>query len=68
MECLQRIERNERIPAEHLDQILRSHVIDPTALRSDDFWAFYDRRCEEILARIEAAMGKPVIREEAGTA
>ncbi len=65
---LQRIEKNEGIPAERLDQILQSHVIAPTALRNDDFWAFYDRRYEEILDRIEAAMGKPAIREEAETA
>jgi len=65
---LQRIEKNEGIPAERLDQILRSHVIDPAALRNDDFWAFYDRRYEEILDRVEAAMGKSVIREEAETA
>lgn len=64
-EYLRRIEKNEGIPAERLDQILRSHVIDPEALRNDDFWVFYDRRYEEILDRIEAAMGKPVIREEA---
>jgi len=65
---LQRIEKSEGIPAERLDQILRSHVIDPAALRNDDFWAFYDRRYEEILDRVEAAMGKSVIREEAETA
>jgi len=65
---LQRIEKNEGIPAERLDQILRSHVIDPEALRNDNFWAFYNRRHEEILDRIEAAMGKPAIREEAETA
>ena len=65
---LQRIEKNEGIPAARLDQILRSHVIDPVTLRNDDFWAFYDRRYEEILDRVEAAMGKPVIREEARTA
>ena len=64
---LHRIEKNEQIPAERLDQILRSHVIDPEALRNDDFWAFYNRRYEEILDRIEAAMGKPVIREELET-
>ena len=64
---LRRIEKNEQIPAERLDQILRSHVIDPEALRNDDFWAFYNRRYEEILDRIEAAMGKPVIREEIET-
>ncbi len=65
---LQRIEKNEGIPAERLDQILRSHVIDPAPLRNDDFWVFYDRRYKEILDRIEAAMGKQVIREEAETA
>ena len=62
---LRRIEKNEGITSERLDQILRTHVIDPEALRNDDFWTFYNLRYEAILDRIEAAMGKTVIRRDA---
>lgn len=65
---LDRIERNEHIDPARLDEILGSHIIDPAALRTDDFGSFYERRMEEILRRIEAAMGKSVIREERGSA
>ncbi|MDD3621871.1 MAG: DUF262 domain-containing protein [Methanofollis sp.] len=61
---LEEIERKEQIEPGRLDEILRSHVIDPAALRTDDFRSFYEHRCEEIIRRIEAAMGKSVIREE----
>lgn len=63
---LNRIERNEHIDAGRLDEILGSHVIDPADLRVDDFMSFYEHRREEILRRIEAVMGKSVIREERG--
>lgn len=62
------LDRNERIDPDRLSEILRSHVIDPAALRADDFGSFYEHRMEEILRRIEAAMGKSVIREERGSA
>ena len=44
-----------------MDDILRSHLADPAAMRVDDFDAFYSAREAAILWRIEAAMGKPVI-------
>ena len=46
-----------------MDEILRSHVIEPDLLRNDDFNAFFNRREEALLSRIEKAMGKPIARE-----
>ena len=59
---LERIQTAERVASEDLDVILRSHDIDPLALRSDDFPAFFTARFERLLKQIEEAMGKPVNR------
>lgn len=57
---LQRIELHDGLGASHLDAILATHVIDPSALRNDDFAVFYDKRVRELVARIESATGKHV--------
>jgi hypothetical protein len=57
------IERRHQIDAKDLDAILETHVIDPAILRSDDFEAFYEARFEQLLRRIEDAMGKQIARE-----
>lgn len=43
-------------------QIVASHVVDASALRSDDFNAFFVAREAALLARIERAIGKRVMR------
>ena len=58
--------RASRSPAEELDAILRSHDIDPLALRADDFPAFFTARFERLLKQIEEATGKPVNRSAEG--
>ena len=60
-----RVERADR-PADELDAILRSHDIDPLALRADDFPAFFTARFERLLKQIEEAIGKPVNRSADG--
>ena len=45
-----------------LDGFLRSHDIDPAALRRDDFKQFFNQRFESLLRNVERAMGKPVNR------
>lgn len=47
-----------------LDEILLTHVIDPEALRADDFESFFEARRRELLERIAIAMGMPLIAEE----
>ena len=51
------------ISEERMDEILRSHVIEPVALRLDEFDEFFKLRTEELLGRIENAMGKPIPRD-----
>ena len=54
------LERHADIPAEQLDQILTTHLIDAEALRANDFNRFFEDRKRSLLAVISAAMGKPV--------
>ena len=41
-----------------MDDILKSHVIDPALLRGDSFYEFYAARKAALLAIVERAMGK----------
>jgi hypothetical protein len=43
------------------DAILRTHAVEPSWLRADDFGQFYEQRKQRLIAMIEAAMGKTVI-------
>lgn len=60
---LERLQKSAEIPPERMDTILRSHLIEPDAIRSDDFDAFFATRQNALLDRIEKAMGKPVARD-----
>jgi len=60
---LERIQKHAGYDTQKMDAVLRSHVIDPILLRSDDFTGFFEARKEAILTRIELAMGKPAARE-----
>ncbi|MEW6664978.1 MAG: DUF262 domain-containing protein [Thermodesulfobacteriota bacterium] len=60
---LERIKKQAEIDDTRMDQILRTHVIDPDLLRSDNFEEFFRKREETLLCRIEKAMGKPIARE-----
>lgn len=61
---LQRIEEKYKISPNDLDDILRSHLIEPEHLRNDDFEAFYKTRSAALASLITLAMGKPVIEEQ----
>jgi hypothetical protein len=60
---LKRIQDKQRLSPEALDQILRSHLIEPEHLRNDDFEAFYAARIRALAALVSQAMGKPVVEE-----
>ncbi len=45
-----------------MNNILKTHYIDPDALRADDFHLFYERRRESLLTIVERAMGKIIDR------
>lgn len=49
---------NPPISRAHLDDYLRSHLIEPAFLRNDDFDGFMRDRQQKLLGLIEAAMGK----------
>lgn len=63
---LKRIECKQGLSSEELDNILRSHLIDPKHLREDNFTAFFNARLKALSALVADAMGKPVI-EKGGT-
>ena len=60
---LRRIEERDGVSSAKLDEILRSHLIDPGHLRTDDFDAFFDGRLKALSGLVADAMGKPVVAE-----
>lgn len=60
-EYLKRIEKDQGISAEALDSILRSHLIEPTFLRNDDFDGFMKARFDVLADLVGTAMGKSVM-------
>ena len=59
---LVRMQRNAGIDETRMDEILESHLIDPLALRLDEFDEFFKARETALLDRIQQAMGKPIAR------
>ncbi|QDT47222.1 hypothetical protein Pan258_12530 [Symmachiella dynata] len=58
---LKKIESKTGISSEALDEILRTHLIDPELLRADDFEGFYAARMHALSRIISEAMGKAVV-------
>lgn len=56
------LERESGLPAEWLDDVIATHLIEPQHLRAPDFAAFFQARSQELLALIERAMGKEAFR------
>jgi hypothetical protein len=56
---LKEFERSGTSP-EKLDDMLRSHAIDPTMLRNDDIERFFTTRTKALMELISKAMGKPL--------
>jgi len=63
---LAKLEERDGIEPTELNAIVRSHGVDPMALRRDDFAAFFAQRFEYLVAQIEEAMGKPANRSKDG--
>lgn len=61
-EYLRKIELEQGISSSDLDDILRSHLIDPTHLRNDDFDSFMEARTAALADLIAQAMGKAVVQ------
>jgi hypothetical protein len=47
--------------AQRIEEILRSHLIEPATLYNDDFDAFFEARTQAILARFGRAMAKDLL-------
>ena len=58
-----KIERTAKISEAELDELLRLHLVDPQALRSDHFDTFFATRREALCHLVESAIGKPVPRD-----
>ena len=63
---MEKLREDTGITEERQNEILESHVIAVDALKSDDFWPFYEARKEALLQRIENATGKKITREDKG--
>jgi hypothetical protein len=50
-----------QISAGEMDDILKTHLVDPTPLRADDFEGFYSSRKNMLIKLIEGATGKTVL-------
>ncbi len=60
---LKRIEKKTGISSSALDDILRTHLIEPAFLRADDFEGFYNARMKALSDLIGKAMDKPVVED-----
>lgn len=61
---LKTLETSAGIGGDALDAVVQTHLIDTTALRSDDFASFFARRSESLLGLIASAMGKAISRDD----
>ncbi len=58
---LKRIQERHGIAASDLDDILRSHLIEPIHLRNDDFTGFFEDRMNKLADLVAGAMDKKVV-------
>lgn len=58
---LKRIEAKHGLSSARLDEILRTHLIEPDFLRCDDFQGFCDDRLRALSTLISGAFGKAVV-------
>lgn len=61
---LERLKKHAGVSDEEFNDILLSHVVNPEFMYKDDFYGFFSNRKEQILQRIERAMGKQIPREQ----
>jgi hypothetical protein len=64
---LQAFEQEAGTPGAWFDDLVGTHLIDPKALRADDFEAFHRARVDSLLQLVEEATGKPPVRERSGS-
>lgn len=59
-EYVKALESKAKVSSHELDEVLSTHLLDPAALRSADFDAFFSHRRLALIELIGDAMGKPV--------
>lgn len=57
------LEKRAGVLPEALDEVLRTHFLDPVALRAADFDTFFTHRRAGLIDLISEAMGKPVVED-----
>jgi hypothetical protein len=57
------LERGAKLTSPALDDIVRTHLVDPATLRSDDFDRYFAQRRDALVHLVEKAMGKAVQRD-----
>jgi hypothetical protein len=57
---LRSLEKKHKVSPDRLDDILTSHVIEPTLIRADNFDEFLRSRASRLLDLIEEGTGKPI--------
>ncbi len=62
-EYLQQLQNHKSVELDNagMDAILKTHHIDPTFLRKDDYPGFIEARRELLIAEISKVMGKPIV-------
>lgn len=61
---LDRLKKKAEVSDEEFIAILKSHVVNPDLMYNDDFYGFFADRKNQILQRIEQAMGKTIVRDQ----
>ncbi len=59
---LEKLKNEVGVSEDEFNSILKTHLVDPDLMKQDDFHAFFEDRKEQILKRIESAMGKTISR------
>lgn len=61
---LKAIEQKQGLSSDQLDDILRTHLIEPRHLRQDDFQSFFEARIRALASLVATAMNKPVVEDK----
>jgi hypothetical protein len=61
---LKTIEQKQGLSSDQLDDILRTHLLEPRHLRQDDFQSFFGARIGALASLVATAMNKPVVEEK----
>lgn len=60
---LERLKKHAGVSDDELNSMIKSHVVNPDYLYANDFYGFFNDRKEQIIQRIENAMGKTIVRD-----